>query len=514
MFNFKLYLILIVNLLGSTESVKVDCGLKEDPANQEFFEDLEDYLTPNGQICGFKIDGSKNSSEINFDFPVDGNTGDLTFIYTTTSIPILPAELFRKFSNKTLGCGFYKLPEAKIERDWFKHAGNLEHLFFRENQIPKLGGGKFVDLKKLQSLNLRANSIKEIDKDAFAGLENLRKLFLNSNQIDSLHPDLFRNMVVLEELYLSWNKIEKLDGNLFIGLKKMRILKLHKNKLQQLPLQIFKNLVALTDLSLGNNEIKEVDVHTFIGLGKLEDLSLCFNNLEHLLPGLFRDLSSLKELALCWNSIKELDENLFAGLKDLRELNLIGNQLKTLPEKLFDDLTSLEVLNLERNPIESLKEHLFKNNGNLEKLKLSGKISKMSNKMFSHLKKLRLLDLLGNVCISLEIRDHNSNIAFTEEILIPCSCKALKDGKPYVQIKTLFIFLGVIVAIILFVLVLILIKMMRQTNFRLRDIFLVLKNGEWTRELFSVDRGAFLIRVFQKKYTKLLMGHCKAPSGH
>jgi Leucine-rich repeat (LRR) protein len=230
MFNFKLSLILIVNLLGSTESIEVDCGLKEDPANQKMLKDLKDYLRPNSQVCGFKIDGSKNSSEINFDFPVDGNTGDLTFIYTTTSIPILPAELFRKFPEKTLSCGFYKLPETKLERDWFKHSGNLKHLFFSKNQIPKLEGRKFVDLQKLHSLNLRENSIKEIDKNAFAGLENLRNLYLHPNQINSLHPDLFRNLMALEELYLNGNRIEKLDGNEFYSisfyLKKLYFLRL------------------------------------------------------------------------------------------------------------------------------------------------------------------------------------------------------------------------------------------------------------------------------------------------
>jgi Leucine-rich repeat (LRR) protein len=433
---------------------------------------LNKYLTPNSQVCGFKIDGSKNSSEINFDFPVDGNTGDLTFIYTTTSIPILPAELFRKFSNKTLGCGLYKLQEAKLERDWFKHSGNLEHLFFGKNQILKLEGGKFVDLKKLDSLNLRRNWIKEIDKDAFAGLEKLRKLYLDSNQIDSLHPDLFRNLVALAELNLSWNKIENLDGNLFIGLRNLRILFLHHNKLQQLPPDIFKDLVALTELSLSYNEIKEVDVNTFGGLKKLG------------------------------NSMKKLDENSFVGLKDLKELNLIGNQLKMLPEKLFDDLTSLKVLNLGHNPIESLSEHLFskllnliildlknglfetlpeglfKNNGNLTNLYLGGKITKMSNKMFSHLKKLRLLDLVDNHCISMEIYDHNSNIAFTEEILIPCTCIALKEGQNNFKLKGLSALKVFTIAIILFVLALILFKMLRQSNFQPSESFLVFKNGE------------------------------------
>jgi Leucine-rich repeat (LRR) protein len=172
-----------VNASRTTESIEVDCETDEQKNYRKYY-----YLNPTSRFCGFKIDVLKNSSEINFDFSVDGNTGDLTFIYTTTSISIMPAELFRKFPNLTVGCGFCGLPEAKLERDWFKQAGNLEHLYFRDNQIPKLEGGKFVELKKLHSLNLGENSIKEIEKDAFAGLENLRKLYLNINQIDSLHP--------------------------------------------------------------------------------------------------------------------------------------------------------------------------------------------------------------------------------------------------------------------------------------------------------------------------------------
>jgi hypothetical protein len=177
-------------------------------------------------------------------------------------------------------------------------------------------------------------------------------------------------------------------------------------------------------------------------------------------------------------------------------------KLKTLPEKLFLDQTSLEILSLKRNPIESLSGNvfsklgnlkeidmsyvnletipnkIFKNNGNLTELILDGKIAKMSNKMFSHLRKLRTLDLRFNYCKSLLIQDHNLTIGFTEEILIPCSCSVLMEKKSDFHTKALFIFLGIVAAIILFIFVLILIKMMRQKNFQSREFFLVFKNGE------------------------------------
>jgi hypothetical protein len=156
-----IFLILIVSLfkLSACDSVQVDCGIKNDRKHRKSLLDESVFFTLYGQICGFKVDRSKNSSEINFNVPVDDKTEHLAFIYTTTSIPILPAELFRKFPNKTLNCGFFNLASIKIERDWFKHAGNLKHLFFLRNRIPKLEGGKFVDLKKLVTLNLQRNSI-------------------------------------------------------------------------------------------------------------------------------------------------------------------------------------------------------------------------------------------------------------------------------------------------------------------------------------------------------------------
>jgi hypothetical protein len=173
-----LFVILVISFFNFAGSVKVDCEIEKDPYYQNLFDGLSYYFAPNGQNCGFKVDRSENSSEIYFDFPVDDKTRYLTFIYTTTSIPILPAEMFHRFPDKKLSCGFYNLASIEIERDWFRHAGNLRNLFFSKNQIPKLEGEKFVDLKKLITLNLQWNSIKKIDEDAFVGLEKLELLYL------------------------------------------------------------------------------------------------------------------------------------------------------------------------------------------------------------------------------------------------------------------------------------------------------------------------------------------------
>jgi hypothetical protein len=76
------FIILVISFFNFVGSVKVDCGIKSDPSYRDFFQDLSYYFLPKEQICGFKVDESENSSEINFDFLVDNKTPFLTFVCT------------------------------------------------------------------------------------------------------------------------------------------------------------------------------------------------------------------------------------------------------------------------------------------------------------------------------------------------------------------------------------------------------------------------------------------------
>jgi Leucine-rich repeat (LRR) protein len=260
-----------------------------DPNYQNLFDALGYYFGPNSQNCGFKINESESSSEINFDFTVDNQTDYLTFIYTNTSIPILPAELFQKFPDKILCGGFYNLASIKIERDWFKHSERLENLLFYQNRIPRLEGGKFVKLKNLYSLNLQFNFLKEIDADAFKGLDKLKVLILNNNELESLHPDLFRNTPFLTKLFLGANRLKHVTG-------------------------LFAKLESLTMIVMRYNPIKELEDDSFTGLKKLSYLDISTIQLTFLHPDLLRDLESLKSFYLNDNFIKELDEKVFGNL--------------------------------------------------------------------------------------------------------------------------------------------------------------------------------------------------------
>jgi Leucine-rich repeat (LRR) protein len=526
-----LFTILVISFFNFAGSVKVDCGIRSDPNYRGLFQDLSSYFLPNSQNCGFKVDESENSSEINFDFPVDEKYPFLTFIYTTTSIPILPAELFQKFLKNILSCGFYNLPSIEIERDWFKHAGNLSNLFFNQNQIPKLEGGKFVDLKKLYSLNLQRNFIKEIDENAFAGLGYLKLLYLYSNDLEYLHPDSFKNLTALTYIGLSYNKLVQLhpslfknlaglitldlsanlikdlghnETELFDDLMSLKYLYLNYNSLTRLGAETFKNLGNLSHLYLGSNSVRKIDETTFSGLKKLEILDLSANRpLSSLHPKAFKGLAPLKQLIFYITMIKVFDENLFSDLINLETLDIRNNGIEHLPENIFENLISLKKLDLSYNPIKSLSgtwfknlinleevafygalfetipDDILKNNGNLTAIVLGASITRMSNKVFSHLKKLKNINLADNDCISVNIPDPNSNILLTEDILIPCSCQVFGDEKNLFFIEVLLFVIGIIVAIICTIFVMMLVKFCQQKSFQAAELCMGLKNGKY-----------------------------------
>jgi hypothetical protein len=150
----------------------------------------------------------------------------------------------------------------------------------------------------------------------------------------------------------------------------------------------------------------------------------------------------LEILNLGENSLELLPPNVFEDLVSLTVLKLDKNPLKAVDENLLKNLISLEVVIFDANLFETVPDNLFKNNGNLTEVKLSAKITKMSNKIFSHLKKLKRLNMVDNFCVSMDIYDHNSSIAFTEEVLTSCSCE-VAETKSGLNLEKMFTALGI-----------------------------------------------------------------------
>jgi Leucine-rich repeat (LRR) protein len=259
-----------------------------------------------------------------------------------------------------------------------------------------------------------------------------------------------------------------------------------------------------------NLKLREIDEVAFSGLKKLEILDISATDLHHLHPKTFNGLVSLKQLNLYTIWAEALDKNLFSDLINLEYLNLGNNVFAYLPEKLFENLTSLKKLDLANNPIKSLSANLFKNlinveelsfyaalfetvpddifkyNGNLASIKLQANITRMSSKIFSHLKKLKYINLVDNDCVSMEIPNPNSNILLTEDILTPCSCQVSEDGRNPYHLDVFFVLIGFLVAIISAIFVMMLVKCCRQKKIlHPMEFYLGLKDGKFLPSFYN-----------------------------
>ncbi len=224
------------------------------------------------------------------------------------------------------------------------------------------------------------------------------------------------------------------------------------NRLKKLHPRVFSDLVSLTDLSMWTNKITELDENLFQGLTKIETLDFGENKIER------------------------LPENLFKGLVSLQGVYFVLNPIKKLHKNLFKDLINLKSVWFFQATFETVPHEIFKNNGNLTSVRLGGKISKMSNKLFSPLKKLQKVRLRDNFCISVDIDKHNQSVLYTEDLLIPCSCEKSKVEKSGFLSKV-FVFFGVIVGLVCLIIISMLCKCNPFKNLDPKSSLVTVKNG-------------------------------------
>jgi Leucine-rich repeat (LRR) protein len=157
--------------LNLVVSFKLNCEIKMSSEYKNLFYQAIDIFKQSKLFCTVSADdGYQNPT-------MERSTLNTTFVYTTTSDPILPKNLYEKYpSLKT--CFFYYMGTFKIGPDWFQNSATLENLIFYQNKIQKLESGKFGNLKSLNTLYMRKNSIREIEGNAFIGLTNLTTLDL------------------------------------------------------------------------------------------------------------------------------------------------------------------------------------------------------------------------------------------------------------------------------------------------------------------------------------------------
>ncbi|XP_061688173.1 opticin [Syngnathoides biaculeatus] len=137
---------------------------------------------------------------------------------------------------------------------------DTRHFYGRFNSIRHVRNNDFINLSRLQSIDLTGNQITEMDEDVFRPLQQLHDLLLADNKLQALpelpltlkhidlqnnklisrgiHSESFKDMSQLEYLYLSNNKLDYIPTPLPLSL---RVLHLKGNNIQSLHEDTFCN---------------------------------------------------------------------------------------------------------------------------------------------------------------------------------------------------------------------------------------------------------------------------------
>lgn len=242
-----------------------------------------------------------------------------------------------------------------------------------------------IDLDNLPSLKwldiyyVHANTFKIISKHSHNNLRALRLEKIRLNKATRNEDDFFKSLnlpelelLVIKGCILSNDSIDfcldRFPKLRFLLIKKMgiesleliqteslrelEILNISDNIIRVLNKGNFSQLVNLNILDLSDNFISYISPDVFEGLGKLEILAMrsaidLNNGIEN---DMFKGLINLKELYLTENELKYIHKDAFIHLPELRALCLGDNSLN-LDRQLFSPLKNLKWLNLMGNTI-------------------------------------------------------------------------------------------------------------------------------------------------------------------
>ncbi|XP_060944318.1 toll-like receptor 7 [Limanda limanda] len=271
-----------------------------------------------------------------------------------------------------------------ISKANFSDLGNIQMLYLGQNCYYRnpcnvsyeIENGTFSQLHNLTLLSLKSNNLSDIPYDLPT---SLKELYLYNNNIQKVTGEDFQNLKNLEILDISGNCPRcynapfpcqpcpnnsplQISKTAFKMLTKLKTLRLHSNSLYHVPAEWFATTTELRVLDLSSNFLaREIGVSHFPkSLGSLEELDLSFNYEFQRYPetlrlsGSFSSLKSLKILRLKAFVFRQLKAESIAPLKDLANLEVVDfgeNFIKITNFSILMELKSFKVINLSDNKI-------------------------------------------------------------------------------------------------------------------------------------------------------------------
>jgi Leucine-rich repeat (LRR) protein len=162
------------------------------------------------------------------------------------------------------------------------------------------------------------NKIDQLGGNTFRGLINLEYIGLQGNRLQNLHPDTFVDLPKLQGLDLAENIGLQLptDRN-FINSLSVKYLNMSHCIVSSVSVETFANVSALQVLDLSDNNLRSVDLNILKVLPNLSHLDLKINQISEIIPGTCEMISFLEYLDLGLNEIEHLESDVFCGLVNL-----------------------------------------------------------------------------------------------------------------------------------------------------------------------------------------------------
>lgn len=286
----------------------------------------------------------------------------------------------------------------------FKGNVNLERLHVSSSPLlGKIEANTFVDLPKLELVNITNCGMVWMHSRAFTRLPALRELILTGNKIADagMIGQATRELPELEILKLDFNNINKLDEASFVDMPKITEIHLSDNKISEILFGAFHRLPHLKKLNLNRNFIKYIHPEIFLQdvPNNLEELLLVDNRISHIkeLRSVLNSLPRLLFLDLSFNNLKTIPFGGFRGHPTLEQLDLSFNKINLIEKEAFMAMPALRELRLRNNSLSELLPQPFWNLPALKGLDLSENLfRRIGPRLLLNLPSLRRLDLHEN----------------------------------------------------------------------------------------------------------------------
>ncbi|CAO1400754.1 unnamed protein product [Diamesa hyperborea] len=210
----------------------------------------------------------------------------------------------------------------------FKHNQKLKSITFEfMEEIEESSEDLSEEIFNLKGDTRNFSSINDLLEDVFKTLSNLEELILTRNKLKTLPKDVFVDLVRLELLDLRYNNLIELHDELFDTTLNMKTLMLTSNKLTNISRNVFAKLRKLEILSLANNKLKTID-DSFKSLENLREINLSSNQLSHnQTNNLFDGLEKMEKLYLNNNQLEDFLISNYTEFEDLQIIDLSHNNI-------------------------------------------------------------------------------------------------------------------------------------------------------------------------------------------